>query len=198
MNLTPRLLLASNSPRRQDLLRQAGFDFEIARLSVDESYPSDLAVQHIPEYLAQKKSQIARTQYPQHTIITADTVVICEDRVLEKPMDAEDAERMLHSISGKIHHVISGVCVAGHRQIVTLSDTTEVEFRNLSKNEITYYISHYAPMDKAGAYGIQEWIGMIGIKQIRGSYYNVVGLPLQKLYPILVDKFGISLIPPPR
>lgn len=178
------LILASGSPRRQELLRSAGFDFQLAAdLDVDESYPQELKGAKIPEYLAMKKSEA----YPvalgeQEILITADTIVLQDDQVLEKPEDAEAARSALRTLSGNIHYVYTGVCLRSAHKKSSFVAATEVRFGMLSEAEINYYIQHYKPFDKAGAYGIQEWIGYVGVEEIRGSYFNVMGLPVHMLY----------------
>jgi septum formation protein len=178
------LILASGSPRRQELLGSAGFTFRlVADLEVEETYPDRLSGKEIPGYLAVKKSEA----YPgvlgaRDILITADTVVCQGKRILEKPVDAEAARTALQTISGKSHHVYTGVCLRSAAKRTVFVAATEVRFGSLSEEEINYYIEHYQPFDKAGAYGIQEWIGYIGVEEIRGSYFNVMGLPVHKLY----------------
>ncbi|MDF1570165.1 MAG: Maf family nucleotide pyrophosphatase [Bacteroidales bacterium] len=178
------IILASGSPRRQELLGSAGFTFQlVADLEVEETYPDALSGKQIPGYLAVKKSEA----YPwvlgaRDILITADTVVCQGTRILEKPVDGEDARTTLRMISGKSHHVYTGVCLRSAAKRTVFVAATEVRFGSLSEEEINYYIQHYQPFDKAGAYGIQEWIGYIGVEEIRGSYFNVMGLPVHKLY----------------
>lgn len=182
------IILASNSPRRRELLGGLGIDFEVKVLSgVDESYPDTLPVNDIAEYIAVKKADAYRqTMAPNELIITADTVVICGNEVMGKPESSEDACRMLRLLSGRVHHVTTGVCLTTHQQRHHFSVTTEVTFKELSDGEINYYVTRYRPFDKAGAYGIQEWIGYIGCTGLKGSYYNVMGLPVQRIYQELV------------
>jgi septum formation protein len=194
MNLNPKFLLASNSPRRKELMANAGYQFLVKTIPVEENWPKTLNPHHVPEFLSKKKNQAHREAFPEFTILTADTVVIL-DAILEKPKDENDAKKMLHLLSGKTHEVVTGVTISSKDQQITFSDRTEVTFKNLDKNEIDYYVTHFKPMDKAGAYGIQEWIGMIGIAEMKGSYYNVVGLPIAKVYSVLKENFGISPLP---
>ena len=178
------IILASGSPRRRELLGGLGIDFRVARLNdVDESYPSDLPANEVAEYLSKKKADAYRQSLTdRQLIITADTVVITNGEILGKPIDAADAKRILKALSGAVHQVVTGVTVMTTAKTVSFSATTNVRFAPLSDEEIDYYISHYRPFDKAGAYGIQEWIGYIGITGIKGSYYNVMGLPVQRIY----------------
>ncbi|MDD6141487.1 MAG: Maf family nucleotide pyrophosphatase [Bacteroidales bacterium] len=181
------IILASGSPRRRELLGGLGIDFRIARLNdVDESYPDDLPANEVAEYLSKKKAEAYRQSLTERQlIITADTVVITDGEILGKPTDAADATRMLKALSGAVHQVVTGVTVMTTAKTVSFSATTNVRFAPLSDEEIDYYISQYRPFDKAGAYGIQEWIGYIAVEGIEGSYFNVMGLPIQKLYTVL-------------
>ncbi len=178
------VILASNSPRRRELLADLGIDFQVKTLKgVDESYPHDLPVLEIAEYISRKKAQAYKSQMSaDQLIITADTVVILGDEVLGKPADDADARRMLRELSGKTHKVVTGVTIATTCNIKSFSAVTDVEFAPLSDEDINYYVDHYRPLDKAGAYGIQEWIGCMGVRHISGSFYNVMGLPLHRLY----------------
>ena len=178
------VILASNSPRRRELLADLGIDFQVKTLEgVDESYPHDLPVLEIAEYISRKKAHAYRSQMSaDQLIITADTVVILGDEVLGKPADDADARRMLRELSGKTHKVVTGVTIATTCNIKSFSAVTDVEFAPLSDEDINYYVDHFRPLDKAGAYGIQEWIGCMGVRHISGSFYNVMGLPLHRLY----------------
>ncbi len=182
------IILASNSPRRRELLGGLGIDYEVRVLSdIDESYPATLPVADIAEFIAAKKADAYRaTMADDELIITADTVVICGNEVMGKPTDEADACRMLRQLSGRVHHVTTGVCLTTSQQQRRFSVTTEVTFKQLSDEEINYYVTRYRPFDKAGAYGIQEWIGYIGCTGLNGSYYNVMGLPVQRIYQELV------------
>ncbi|HBQ82273.1 MAG: septum formation protein Maf [Bacteroidetes bacterium GWA2_40_15] len=178
-----RILLASKSLRRQQLLRDMGIDFEIVFKDFDESYPEGLTGAEIAGYVAEKKAMVFAGKLSDNEIvITADTIVWCGGRVLGKPVDANDAINMLHEISGKVHEVITGVSLLSSGINVTFTESTRVTFVEMSDAEIRYYVDKYAPYDKAGAYGIQEWIGLTACSHIDGSYFNVVGLPVQRLY----------------
>jgi len=178
------VILASNSPRRKELLTDLGIDFEVRTIKgIDESYPHDLPVLKIAEYISNKKAHAySATMAPRDLIITADTVVILNDEVLGKPTDEDDACRMLRELSGKTHKVVTGVTIVTATATRSFSAVTDVEFAQLSDEDINYYVEHYRPLDKAGAYGIQEWIGCMGVRHINGSFYNVMGLPLHRLY----------------
>lgn len=185
------IVLASNSPRRRELLAGLGIEFEVRVLpDIDESYLADLPVMQIAEYIAHEKaSAYLLTMKDNDLVITADTVVIIGNEVLGKPKDEEDAKRMLRLISGKTHQVVTGVCLTTTKQQRHFSVSTDVTFKNLPENEINYYITKYKPFDKAGAYGIQEWIGYVGVTSLNGSYFNVMGLPVQKLWEELKRYF---------
>jgi len=183
------LILASGSPRRKQLLKDAGFSFKVKTIPFDEIIPEGLNVEKVAEYLAIEKNKAHREAFQKGTIITADTVVIFTDKILGKPKDEEEARKVLKILSGKIHLVMSGVCISSDDKQVSFSSTTEVKFHGLSDEEIDQYVKESAPLDKAGSYGIQEWIGMIGVEWIRGSYFNVVGLPVDKVYQSLMNEF---------
>lgn len=178
------VILASNSPRRKELLAGLDLDFEVKVLpDIDESYPENLPAMEVSEYISQKKAEAYKGLIRENdVVITADTVVICENEIMGKPHDAEDAQRMLRKLSNKSHQVTTGVCITTLKEQVHLSVTTHVSFKELTDDEINYYIATYKPFDKAGAYGIQEWIGYIGCTGLDGSYYNVMGLPVQRIY----------------
>ena len=180
-----RLILASGSPRRRELLGMLGveFDVEVPR-DVEETYPADLSPHQVPAYLSQLKSRAYARTYgmSDKVVVTSDTIVICRSKILGKPTGPDDARRMLHELSGRSHTVVTGVTVAWDGSSVTESASTEVDFAPLTDFEIDAYVDRFRPFDKAGAYGIQEWIGCIGVKGIRGSFYNVMGLPLHLLY----------------
>lgn len=181
------IILASHSPRRRQLLAATGIDFEVKVIpGIDESYPSTLPPTAVAEHIARKKAAAYQAWVDAgNTVITADTIVICGDEILGKPHDAADARRMLHLLSGRTHQVTTGVSISSPSGQTHFAVTTDVTFKSLSDEEIDYYISHYKPFDKAGAYGIQEWIGYIGCTGLRGSYYNVMGLPVQRIYEAL-------------
>lgn len=178
------IILASNSPRRRELLAGLGLDFEVKVLpDIAESYPDSLQAKDVAGFIARMKAAPYRELIGENDlVITADTVVIVDEEVLGKPKDAEDARRMLKLISGRTHKVITGVCLLTTDKEHAVSVATDVTFKELSEDEITYYIELYKPFDKAGAYGIQEWIGYIGVTSISGSYFNVMGLPVQRLW----------------
>lgn len=201
-----KIILASNSPRRKELLAGLDLPFEVKVIKgIDESYPASLDAYQVAEYISRKKAEAYRplldgtnassedSADAQLLILTADTVVIAPTEneqndqegkgvILGKPRDAEDAHRMLRMLSGKTHHVVTGVCLTTSQAQRQFSVVTEVTFKPLSEEEIDYYIEHYKPFDKAGAYGIQEWIGYIGCTGLKGSYFNVMGLPVQRIY----------------
>jgi len=180
-------ILASRSPRRQQLLRELGLEFEIVIREYDENYPKGLSGAEIAEYLSSKKASLFREDISEHEIvITSDTIVWCDNQVLDKPSGPEDAVRILKILSGKTHEVITGVTFLSDKGEYTFSDITKVTFDNLTDEEIAYYVNEFKPYDKAGGYGIQEWIGLTGIISVEGSYFNVVGLPVQKLYRELI------------
>lgn len=180
------IILASGSPRRQFLMREAGFDFTIDTPNVDESFPDSLPSDQVARYLAAKKAEQYRLSINDQIIVTADTVVILDNKILNKPNDAIEAEAMLSELSGKTHLVMTGVCILSKEKEETFDDTTEVTFKNLSDQEINYYVKNYKPFDKAGAYGAQDWIGMVAIEKLSGSYFNVMGFPIHKVYQHLI------------
>ena len=183
------IILASNSPRRRELLSGLGVDYEVRTLpGVDESYPDTLSGEDIPVYISRKKAAAYLPSIaPDELIITADTIVWLDGRVLGKPADEADACRMLRELSGRTHRVITGVTLSTAAFQKSFAVTSEVEFAPLTEEEITYYVDHYRPLDKAGAYGVQEWIGFIGVRRLSGSYFNVMGLPIQRLYQELKE-----------
>lgn len=178
------IILASNSPRRRELLAGLGLDFEVRTLpGIDESYPDSLEGSHIPLYIARKKAEAYRTYlHKDELMITADTIVWLDRRVLGKPRDEAEAVQMLRDMSGRTHEVYTGVCLTTSARQRSFTVGTRVRFAQLSDEEIQHYVSHFHPLDKAGAYGVQEWIGYVGVEYIEGSYYNVMGLPMQRLY----------------
>lgn len=186
-----KVVLASNSPRRKQLLEQLGVNFTTRVLSgIDESYPQDLPVEEIAEYISQKKATAYCEQMTEdELVITADTIVVCGNKVMGKPKDSEDACDMLRELSGKTHKVVTGVTITTKDKTISFSTITEVDFAELTEKEITYYVETYKPLDKAGAYGIQEWIGCVGVSGMKGSYYNVMGLPIFRLYQELKNLF---------
>ena len=182
-----KIILASNSPRRKELLAGLDLQFEVRVLQgIDESYPQDLPTLKIAEFISKKKADAyVQTMADDELVITADTVVILGDEVMGKPHDEADAKRMLGELSGRTHQVATGVTLSTKERQVSFSVVTDVTFKQLSADEIDYYVRTYKPFDKAGAYGIQEWIGYIGVTALKGSYFNVMGLPVQRIYEAL-------------
>lgn len=180
------IILASKSPRRSELLEKAGFDFQIKTLDIKEDYPIDLEKASVPEFLARKKAHGSKSLIEKNQIIvTADTVVIHENEIFGKPRDYDHAYTMLKKLSGNTHTVITGVCILSTKKEISFSDVSKVKLANLTEEEIKYYVDKYKPFDKAGSYAIQEWIGICKIEKIEGSYSNIMGLPMQRLYPAL-------------
>lgn len=184
LKLDYHIILASNSPRRRELLSGLGLDYEVRTLpGIDESYPDTLQGEEIPVYISSKKASAYLDALKENELlITADTIVWLDGRVLGKPSDEEDARQMLRDLSGKTHQVITGVTLATTSFQKSFASVSQVTFATLTEEEINYYVTHYHPMDKAGSYGVQEWIGFIGVERIEGSYFNVMGLPVQRLY----------------
>lgn len=189
-----KLILSSNSPRRKELLGGLDLPFEVRVIAgIDESYPPDLTIDDIPLHIAKTKaSAYLPGMADDEVILTADTIVALGERVLGKPRHTDDARAMLHLLSGCTHRVVTGVCLTTRTDQRSFSVVTEVTFRHLSTEEIDYYVDRYRPLDKAGSYGIQEWIGYVGVTGIKGSYFNVVGLPVQRIYEELKDFVGIE------
>lgn len=176
------IILASKSPRRQELLKGLDVDFEVhVKEGIDESYPDDIEAEQVPVYISRKKAA-AYEITSGNMLITADTVVVADGEILGKPKDAAQAAAMLHKLSGKTHTVTTGVTMKTCDRQVSFPVTTKVTFRQLTDEEINYYITNYKPFDKAGAYGVQEWIGYVAVTRLEGSYYNVMGLPVQRIY----------------
>ena len=184
-----KIILASNSPRRRELLAGLDISFEVKVIpGIDESYPEDLPAVEVPQYISKAKADAYLGMIDDDTmVITADTVVVLDDEILGKPVDDDDARRILHKLSGKTHQVITGVCLTSLDKQRVFAVTTGVTFKQFTEQEIDYYVSHYHPLDKAGAYGIQEWIGHIGVTALNGSYFNVMGLPVQRIYMEMQD-----------
>ena len=187
------IILASNSPRRKELMAGLDIPFEVKTLpSIDESFPDTLQGGEIPLYIAREKANAYRTNIrPDELIITADTIVWLDGQVLGKPRDADEARSMLRALSGKEHEVFTGVALTSADKQISFVSESKVFFAELTDEEIDYYITAYRPFDKAGAYGIQEWIGYVGIRRIEGSFFNVMGLPVRRLYEALKE-FGIG------
>ena len=188
------IILASNSPRRRQLLASLDIPFEVKVLpSVSESYPEGLPPEEIPQHIARQKAEAYRqTMTDDQLVITADTVVVSRGKILGKPADAAQARLMLRELSGHTHHVITGCCLTTLSLQHTFAVTTAVTFKPLTDAEIDYYIDRYKPFDKAGSYGIQEWIGYIGVTHLNGSYFNVMGLPVQRIYTELKEYFHLQ------
>jgi septum formation protein len=182
MNKFPKVILASKSPRRQELLRLMDIDFRIVLKEVDESYPEGLAPEEIAVYIASQKAEAFDEDIADEVVLTADTIVAVDGEILGKPETPEHAVEMLHKLNGKVHKVYTGVCLFYKGEYNKFYDVSEVFFRQLTDEEIRSYVADKSPMDKAGSYGIQERIGLIGIERINGSYTNVVGLPTEKVY----------------
>jgi len=183
-----KIILASKSPRRQELLKGLDIPFEIKTKDIDESYSPELDPFLVPEFLSEKKADAFIDIIDENTlIITSDTIVIQGKNILEKPQSKEEGIRMISQLSGQTHTVVTGVCIRTKGQSITFSDQTKVTFNTLSQAEIAYYMDKYQPYDKAGSYGVQEWIGYVGIEKLEGSYYNVMGLPVHKVYQALKD-----------
>ena len=181
------VVLASNSPRRKELLQRLGIPFKVRTLfGIDESYPDTLRGEDIVRYISRNNANAYRSSMgPDELLITADTIVYLQGEVMGKPHDADDARRMLRALAGQVHQVITGVTIITANDMENFAVTSQVKFSDLSDDEINYYVDRYLPLDKAGAYGIQEWIGLVAVEELRGSYFNVVGLPIQRLYQAL-------------
>lgn len=200
MKLSKPLVLASNSPRRKEIMHNAGYEFTVKVIPTDESFSADMPVEEVPVFLARTKAECFRENLQDEIILCADTVVIIDhenqvlpSQILNKPADADEAKKMLRMLSGRVHRVITGVCVMTAEETIGLADTSYVHFKVLSDWEIDYYIERCKPFDKAGAYGVQDFIGMIGIPKIEGSFYTVMGLPIHRVYEVLLK---YSPLPP--
>jgi len=187
MNFNFPIILASKSPRRQQLLKEMGVAFSVKTKDTEENYPSEMKPSEVPTYLASKKAHALLDETNNEIIIAADTIVLLDNEILGKPTNEQEAFDMLRKQSGKSHDVITGVCLLNKHKEICFSDTTKVHFKELSKEEIEFYITTFQPFDKAGSYGIQEWLGKIAINKIEGSYFNVMGLPTHKLYEALLS-----------
>ena len=176
-----KILLGSQSPRRKELLKKMDIDFKTVSIEADESFPGHLDAKEVAEYLALKKSLVFNKLKKDEMLITADTIVVLKGQILGKPENKTSAQKMLKALSGKKHKVITGVCLRTQKDLISFSGVSEVYFKKLKNKDIKYYVERYKPFDKAGGYGIQEWIGVTGIKKIKGSYYNIMGLPTEKL-----------------
>ena len=185
-----KIVLGSKSPRRQELLKSMGFNIEIRTKEIEENFPEEMDVLEVAEYLAKLKSEPLKDSLSKsELLITSDTVVLRDNEILGKPFDRKEAIEMITSLSDKEHQVITGVCLTTHDRQITFSNSTTVQFDDLELVEIEYYVDNFKPYDKAGAYGIQEWLGYVGIKKIEGCYYNVMGLPMNALYQKIKKEF---------
>jgi septum formation protein len=189
LQLNRPLLLASNSPRRQQLLRDAGFEFTVKVKDTNEDFSETMPAVEVPEYLARKKAEAFREELDNQIVLTADTIVVIDNEILNKPKDAVEASEMLRKLSGRQHQVITGVCIMTQESTESFIDIAQVFFRELTDFEIDYYIKTCRPFDKAGAYGVQDFIGMVGIPRMEGSYFTVMGLPVHKVYEGLSNYF---------
>ena len=179
------LILASQSPRRKQLLELAEIHFEVIVKETEESFPPGLPIEEVPLYIARQKASIIQLEYPSRKILAADTIVVLDHEIIGKPKDRKDAIQILEKLSGKTHRVITGVVLLEGNQERSFSDSTAVCFKELTQTQIEYYVDTFKPFDKAGAYAIQEWIGAIAIESIHGCFYNVMGLPISKVISIL-------------
>lgn len=182
-----KILLASQSPRRKELLSSLGFDFEVVKIDCEEIVPKHIKVREAAGYLSELKATAFRKLEENEVLLTADTVVAIDNQFLGKPQDEEDARKMLQLLSGKTHQVYTGITIKTLEKTITETDVADVEFEKLKTDEIEYYIKNYQPFDKAGSYGIQEWLGMAKIKKIHGSFYTIMGLPTHLVYKILKE-----------
>ena len=182
MNFKRPLILASSSPRRQFLMKEAGFQFTIESPDIDESFPAEMQAELVPKYLAEKKARVLLPKIDKEIIVASDTVVILGKKILNKPQDRNEAIEMLQSLSGQTHLVITAVCLLSKEKVVCFDDRTEVTFKKLTREEIEFYVDTCKPFDKAGAYGAQDWLGMVGIEKINGSYFTVMGMPMHSVY----------------
>jgi septum formation protein len=191
--MMPNIILASNSPRRKELLAMAGIHFSVQSKNVDEEHPQGVLLEEIPLHLARKKAHAFAGEISENdVVIGADTVVILNNKIYEKPTDRSDAINMLQELCGKTHTVVTGVCIFSTQKEVGFSKSTQVSFNQLSINEIAYYVDTFKPYDKAGSYACQEWIGAVAINKFDGDYFNVVGLPVNEVYRILKSDFGYN------
>ncbi len=190
VNFNKQLILASNSPRRKQILLDAGFEVRVVANQVNEDYPQDLPLSGVAKYLAEKKAAQFTELAAGDVLITADTIVKTENEILDKPKDFEEGLHVIRQLSGRSHQVITGVCIRSVELTKSFDCTTTVHFRPIREEEIHYYLNTYFPYDKAGGYGIQEWLGMVAIERIDGSYFNVVGLPVHQVYETLTRFFS--------
>jgi len=188
------IILASNSPRRKELLSMANILFEVRSKNIPETHPEGVPLQEIPLHLAKQKAMALQPEITNEIVIGADTVVLLGNRIFEKPNTPQEAVEMLQMLSGHTHEVVTGVFIFSNEKQVGFSETTRVTFNQLSKEEIEFYVAKYSPFDKAGSYACQEWIGAVGIRSFEGDYFNVVGLPINKVYKVLKEDFGYKII----
>lgn len=186
-NYNKKLYLGSQSPRRKELLASLGFDFETISIDCDEIYPKNLSVKDVAGFLAELKAKAFRDLEENEILLTADTVVVLENQILGKPKTEVEAKEMQRNLSGKTHQVYTGICIRTKDEILKKTDVADVEFLEISEAEIDFYIDKFRPMDKAGAYGIQEWLGMAKISKITGNFYTIMGLPTTLVYQILKE-----------
>ncbi len=189
ISLTRPLLLASNSPRRRQLLQQSGFEFATEVRPTDERFPSSMPVVEVPGFLARQKAERFLADAGERLVLCADTIVVKDNHILNKPVDAAEATQMLRRLSGATHEVHTGVCLLDRGKFINQTDTARVTFRALTDQEISAYVAAQPPFDKAGGYGVQDWIGLTGIERIEGSYYTVMGLPTHLVYQMLMPYF---------
>lgn len=182
-----KLYLASESPRRKELLTQLGFEFEIVKIDCNEIYPLDLPLEKVASYLAELKSKNFRRLHDDEYLLTADTIVVLDDKILGKPKDKSEAKKMLQNLSDKKHEVYTAICLKSNQETITKTDKATIEFSEISEEEMDYYLDNFHPLDKAGSYGIQEWLGMAKIKKINGSFYTIMGLPTHLVYELLKE-----------
>lgn len=185
MKLTKPLILASNSPRRRQILSEAGFQFEVQVKPTDEAFPATMPAAEVPVFLAEQKAAAFDGTLGNELLLTADTVVLINGEILNKPNDEDEAFVMLRKLSGQMHQVITGVCLRSSERTESFADITKVHFRELTDTEIRYYVKACSPFDKAGSYGVQDFIGMVGIERIEGSFFTVMGLPIHRVYDVL-------------
>ncbi len=190
-----KIILASNSPRRKELLEMARIPFVVQTKNVEENHPEGIDQRNIPVHLAKRKAYSLRAEISANdVVIGADTIVILNNRIFEKPTDRNSAIQMLSALSGNTHEVVTGVCVMSLDKEITFSKTTEVSFNSLSLSEIEFYVDAYKPFDKAGSYACQEWIGAVAISRFNGDYFNVVGLPVNEVYKVLKEDFDFNVL----
>ena len=182
-----KIILASQSPRRRELLHLAEIDFEVIVADTNESYPAGLSFEETAMHIAKNKGLVVAEKNIGRTILAADTIVVCNNKIIGKPLDREDAIAILSELSGNVHHVITGVCILKADKEILFADSTTVSFHTLTQEQIIFYVDKYKPYDKAGAYAIQEWIGAVGIKKVEGDFYNVMGLPISRVSAFLAS-----------